>query len=66
MTDILTTAEVAQTLGITQRTVLRLIAGGAFPNHRQIPAGDYLIPTTDLVSYISYIRSSKKEKKEKP
>lgn len=60
----LTTAEVAQQLGITRRAIVGLIQRGRFPNARKLPAvnGTYLIPLSDLENYLP-IREARKRNK---
>jgi excisionase family DNA binding protein len=60
----LTTAEVAQHLGITRRSVIGLIQRGRFPNARKLPAANatYLIPLSDLENYLP-VREARKRNK---
>ena len=51
---ILSTTEVAERLGVTRRTVTRLIERGEFPHARKIGKGNtsaYIIPEPDLLAY---------------
>lgn len=60
----LTTAQVAEQLGITPLAVRGLIKRGHFPNFRKLPAfnGTYLIPLSDLENYLP-IREARKRNK---
>lgn len=64
-TDLLTTAQVAQELGIIPKSVLGLIERGHFPNSRKLPGGKnstYLIPYSDFVAYLA-VREARKQKR---
>ena len=60
----LTTAQVAEQLGITSLAVRGLIKRGRFPNAHKLPAfnATYLIPLSDLENYLP-VREARKRKK---
>jgi len=60
----LTTAEVAEKLGITSLAVQGLIKRGHFPNVRKLPGKTttYLIPYSDFESYLAVREARRKQK----
>lgn len=64
----LTTAEVAEQLGITPLAVRGLIKRGHFPNFRKLPAANatYLIPYSDFESYLVVREARRSKRKSAP
>jgi len=60
---LLSTAQVAARLGVTQRTVTRLVLRGTFPNAYKLGEGShapYAIPETDVIAYEKKLASPPK------
>jgi len=60
----LTTAQIADRLGITPLAVRGLIKRGHFPNVRKLPAANatYLIPYSDFENYLAVREARKRQK----
>jgi len=63
----MTTAELAEKLGLKQVSALGLIHRGRFPNARKLPGKTttYLIPYSDYESYLVY-REQRNKKRRQP
>ena len=60
----LTTAQVAERLGIIRKSVRGLIERGHFPNARKLPGKTttYLIPLSDVEAFLA-VREARKQKR---
>lgn len=63
----MTTAELAEKLGIKKNSVWGLIQRGRFPNYRKLPGKTtpYLIPYSDYETYLVY-REARNKKRRQP
>lgn len=62
----MTTAEVADKLGLISRSVVGLIKRGRFPNVRKLPGKTttYLIPYSDYKAYLVYREARNKKRRQ--
>jgi len=64
--NILSTSQIAERLGVTRRTVNRLVERGEFPNARKLGGGRnsaYLIPEPDVLAYEKKLASASQKAK---